>query len=260
MPTSDEVLCERHGRSLHITINRPEKHNPLSRGVLETLRARFLQTHDEHDLACVILSGAGNKYFAAGGDLRDLSGVRSHDETKRMASQARAALDAVRECPVPVIGMLQGDAIGGGAELALACDMRLVREGARIGFIHGRLQITSAWGGGPDLVNLIGPARALRMTTRCELIPAQLALSWGLADAVSPTENMSGTLADFTAPLLRLSSQVIRGCKAQTLAWRQGQSYATRRQIEQDSLIATWTHEDHWAAVVPLLAPREPKS
>ena len=65
----------------------------------------------------------------------------------------------------------------GGAELALACDFRLMREGAHIGFVHGRLAITSAWGGGPDLASLIGPARALRMTARCEMVSAATALA-----------------------------------------------------------------------------------
>jgi len=257
MPPTDEVLYERRGRSLHITINRPDKHNPLSRGVLEKLRTLFLQAGEEDDLACVVLSGAGQRYFAAGGDLRDLAEVRSTEQTQAMSRQARAALDAVRECPVPVIALLQGDAIGGGAELALACDMRVMREGTRIGFIHGKLQITSAWGGGPDLVALIGSARALRMTTRCELIPAQLALQWGLADAVAPADDTSTVLAEFIAPMLRMSGKVLRGCKAQTLAWRQGRTYAERRQIEQEALVETWTHDDHWTAVAPLLAPRD---
>ncbi len=128
MSEVDEVLSERHGRSLRITINRPEKHNPLSRSVLDKLRELFSQTHDDHEIACVVLTGAGQRYFAAGGDLRDLASVRSAQATRHMANEARAALDAVRECPVPVIAVLQGDAIGGGAELALACDMRIMSE------------------------------------------------------------------------------------------------------------------------------------
>src|SRR5690606_19137494 len=129
------------------------------------------------DTRLIVLSGAGDRYFAAGGDLRDLATVRDEAATLAMAGQARAALDAVRECPVPVVAYLNGDAIGGGAELALACDLRLQASQAR-------LAITSAWGGGTDLCRLVGGARAMRMMARSELVDAQQALAWGLADAV----------------------------------------------------------------------------
>ena len=93
-----------------------------------------------------------------------------------MMEEAGGALDAIRHCPVPVIAYLNGDAIGGGAELAVACDLRLQAGHARIGFIQSRLAITSAWGGGPDLFQLLGSARAMRMMCRGELVDAQQAL------------------------------------------------------------------------------------
>lgn len=259
MSTSDDVLRELNGRVLQLTLNRPDKHNPLSRSVLASLRQHFLDAADIEDLACVLLTGAGERYFAAGGDLRDLATVRSAAETETMAEQARLALDAVRTCPVPVIAVLRGDAIGGGAELAVACDLRIMRDSARIGFIQGRLQITSAWGGGPDLVNLVGPARALRMMMRTELVSAPTALDWGLADAIASNTELDAAVQDFIKPLLRLSSRVIRGGKAQTLAARQGRPYNERRDIERQALITTWTHDDHWDAVAPFLTAGDTK-
>ena len=106
----------------------------------------------------------------------DLASVRDESATREMTEQARRALYTIRGCPIPVVVYLNGDAIGGGAELALACDIRLQAAHARIGFVHARLAITSAWGGGPDLCKLIGGARAMRMMGRCELIDAQQAL------------------------------------------------------------------------------------
>jgi enoyl-CoA hydratase/carnithine racemase len=158
----DEVRVEREGRVLRVRVNRPEKHNPLSRPVLARLRAVFEEHRDDETLACVVLTGTGERYFAAGGDLRDLAAVREATDARRMAEDSRSALDAVRTFPVPVVALLNGDAIGGGAELALACDLRVMREGSHIGYIQGRLGITSAWGGGPDLCAVVGPARALR--------------------------------------------------------------------------------------------------
>src|SRR3546814_11040713 len=103
-----------------------------------------------------------------------------------MSVESRDALDAIRDCDVPVIAYLNGDAIGGGAELALACDMRVMAATARIGYIQAKLAITPAWGGGTDLCVLIGSSRAFRMMARCEMIAADPAPAWGLAAAVIP--------------------------------------------------------------------------
>ena len=250
----DFVRSERVGRVLRVMLNRPEKHNPLSRAILARLREVFAEAAEDSDLACAVLTGAGDRYFAAGGDLRDLAAVRAQADVRAMATEARAALDAVRSFPLPVVGLLNGDAIGGGAELALACDLRVMRDEAKIGYVHGRLAITSAWGGGPDLVTLVGPARALRMTSRCELIRAATALEWGLADAVATGDELEATLHEFIAPMLKQSANALRGCKAQALAARRGRSHDERRALEQDYFVDTWAHDDHWAAVDRILS------
>ena len=256
----DDVRVERHGRVMRVTLNRPDKHNPLSRAVLARLRGIFDDAREDEAIACAIVTGAGDRYFAAGGDLRDLAGVREESDVRAMANEARAALDAVRDFPVPVVALLNGDAIGGGAELALACDLRVMREGTYIGYIHGRLAITSAWGGGPDLVSVAGPARALRMTARCELVPAATALEWGLADAVAPAGALDAALDDFIAPLLKQARTALRGCKAQARAARAGRNYEERRALELDAFVATWTHADHWAAVDRILHRGKPET
>lgn len=247
--TRCDVLLRRDGRVLRVTINRPEKHNPLSRSVLAELQEAFESARDDADLACVVLTGAGDRYFAAGGDLRDLAQVRTEQGAGDMVEESRAALDAVRTFPLPVVAVLNGDALGGGAELALACDMRVMREGAGIGYVQGRLAITTGWGGGTDLAMVVGPARALRMTARCETVSAATALAWGLADAVAPADGLDAAVQDFIAPMLKQSGNVLRGFKAQALAARRGLSFEDRRAVEQRDFVKTWMHEDHWSAV-----------
>lgn len=116
---------------------------------------------------------------------------------------------------------------GGGAELALACDMRLQSTHARIGYIQSRLAITSAWGGGPDLFRLLGPARAMRMMARAELVDADQALAWGLADAVITDGPRGADMAAFTKPLNTCPPQVLRGIKAQAVPARTRSSAPT---------------------------------
>jgi len=254
--TQGNLLLSREGRVLRVTINRPDKHNPLSRAALAELREAFDSARDETDLACVVLTGAGDRYFAAGGDLRDLAQVRTEQGVHAMVEESRAALDAVRTFPLPVIAVLNGDALGGGAELALACDLRVMREGAGIGYVQGRLSITTGWGGGTDLAAVIGPARALRMTARCETVSATTALAWGLADAVAPADGLDAAVQDFLAPILKQTGNVLRGFKAQALAARRGLPFEDRRAIEQHEFVKTWMHEDHWSAVERFLSSR----
>lgn len=256
MPGATHLRSEFDGRVLRLTIDRATRHNPLSRAVLAALREAMLRHSADPALMCVLLTGAGNRYFAAGGDLRDLADVRSREQAQAMAEQARAALDSVRDCPVPVVAVLNGDAIGGGAELAVACDFRILRAGAQIGFIHGRLNISSAWGGGPDLAALVGPARALRMTARCEPIAADTALAWGLADAVADEASLEAAVQAFVEPMLRQTPLALRACTQQARAMRRGLPYAQRREIEQRYMVDTWVSAEHWAAVDRLLAAR----
>jgi len=255
VPTGRDIAIEsKASGACWITIDRPQKHNALARSVLDELAHAVTAAGADPGTRLVLLTGAGERFFAAGGDLSDLSGVRDEPATRAMTDQARRALDAVRRCPVPVLAHLNGDAIGGGAELALACDMRLQASHARIGFIQARLAITSAWGGGPDLCRLIGGARAMRMMARGELVDAAQALSWGLADAVIGDGPSGLDLQAFLEPMLACPPQVLRGIKAQAIAWREAQGYDASRRVEQRHLIETWLHDDHWRAAEKLLS------
>ena len=250
MKASTDVQVDASDNGLvAIIVNRPHKHNALARPVLAALAAAVRDAGDLARTRCILLAGAGDKYFAAGGDLVDLATVRTDAEIDAMGDEARDALDAIRNCPVPVVAYVNGDALGGGAELALACDMRLIAPHARIGFIQGRMGITSAWGGGPDLIALIGPARAMRMMARCEMIDAARAVAWGLADLEVRDGRDGDEVKSFLKPMLERSAGVTRGIKAQTIAWRDGLMLAPRRDVERTHLRATWASAEHWAAV-----------
>jgi enoyl-CoA hydratase len=246
---SDVLVDVREGGLVWITVNRAHKHNALAWPVLDALAQAVQSAGNETRTRCIVIGGAGDKYFAAGGDLVELSAVRSEQQTNEMVDQASSALEVVRSCPVPVVAYLNGDALGGGAELAVACDMRMFASHARLGFVQGRVGITSAWGGGSDLCALLGPARAMRMMSRCEMINAELALSWGLADLEVRDGPDGEDVKRFLKPILDSSRLVLRGIKEQTAAWRNGLPRALRLDVERKSLVATWASAEHWAAV-----------
>lgn len=253
-----ELLCERADGVLRVTLNRPEKRNALSRTLLAQLRDAFLAARGDETLRLAILTGAADKSFAAGGDLRDLSSVRTEDEALAMSRDAREALDAIRFFPVPVIAALNGDSLGGGAELAAACDFRVAAGHARIGFVQGRLAISTAWGGGVDLMTILGPTKALRLLATAQILAAREALEIGLVDAIAGEGALAGLDLDaatdaFAAPMLKQAPQVLRAFKALANAARSGEGRAGLEAIENARFARTWIHDDHWAAADAVL-------
>jgi enoyl-CoA hydratase len=244
---TNQLLVRVDGDILRLTINRPEKRNALSMGLLKELGAA-LHAHRRTPVKCVLLTGAGDKAFAAGGDLQELAATRTEKQTRIMAEHGHTALDEIRYFPVPVIGALNGLALGGGAELAMACDMRIAAAHAELGLIQAQLNVTTAWGGGIDLINAVGNSAALAILCSGRRIDTQEALRLCLYQAVCPEGQDFGQFADdFLQGYLSKSINVLRSYKA---------TAAARRQRLQDELtetarqgfITAWVHDDHWDA------------
>lgn len=251
---SQDVLVSREGALLRVTLNRPEKRNPLSRAILARLREIFEAHAADQRLALAVLTGAGEKSFAAGGDLRDLEQVRTIDEARSLFDLGNGAFNAIRNFPVPVVAALNGMAIGGGAELSVACDLRIAAAHATIGFVQGRLNISTAWGGGSDLAAIVGPARALQLLAGSGVLGAADALAAGLVDAVAPEGEPFGAFAERQiAAWLKQKPQVMRAFKCQAAARKLGLARPAADQCDRELFAAAWCHEDHWAAARGLL-------
>jgi len=235
-----------------ITIARAAKRNALSRAVLAELRQAFDGLAADETIKAAVLTGAGDKAFAAGGDLKELESVREPQAAAAFSLEAKAALQAVRDFPAPVVAALNGDALGGGAELALACDLRAMAPHARLGFLQAKLAVTTGWGGGYDLIKRVGPAAALRLLSRAEVLGAGEAKTLGLADAVGPIE---AAVDGLLAPMLDHSAHVLRGFKAIAIA-HDRQVRAAVDAAETEVFTRAWVHADHWAASAKALKSR----
>ena len=253
---ADILLIERSGDTLCLTINRPDKRNALSLELLDRIGSAFAQHAADATLKCAVLTASGDRCFAAGGDLRELEAVRSEADTLAMSRRARAALEQVRQFPVPVIAALNGHALGGGAELAMACDLRIATAKTELGFLQAQLNVTTAWGGGIDMLATLGSARALQILLEARRIPAAESLQLGLMQRVcAGDETLADCTAAFIAPFLQRPVQVLRAYKALALASRRALHERLTSQEEQ-GFTATWIHADHWAAAEKALAPR----
>ncbi len=249
MSSFEFLRVDRVDDTLRVMIDRPEQRNPLGTEVLAELRRAFTEGASDESLHAAIITGAGIRSFAAGGDLKEFDTLRTAEDAERLWTSANETLRAVREFPVPVIAVLNGVALGGGAELAVACDFRVAASHAGIGFVQGRMNICTGFGGGVDLVALVGGHRALSILIDAETMSAERARSIGLVDAVAnEDESLEQCVERFLQPIRAQAPQVLRAFKTIALGERLALSRAEREQRERQAMIATWIHPDHWQA------------
>lgn len=250
------LIVERQADRLRVVINRPEKRNALSLELLDHIGAAFADHANDPSLKCAVLTASGDRCFAAGGDLRELAAIRSAEDTLAMSRRVRQSLDRIRQFPVPVVAVLNGPALGGGAELAMACDLRIAAPHAELGFLQARLHVTTAWGGGIDLLAALGSGRALAELLEARRIPATDALALGLLKGLCGADE---SLADCTerliGPLLARPVQVLRAYKTLAAAFRL-RLHEQLQATEEQGFTDTWIHEDHWEAAARALEPR----
>lgn len=250
------VLSEVREGVLHVTINREEKRNALSRATLAALREAFEGASHDASLHAVVLTGAGERSFAAGGDLREFDALRSEADAIALFDHAAATLDAIRATPVPVIAALNGTALGGGAELAVACDYRLAARHASFGLVQATLAITTGFGGAADLFALLGASRAMRVLAMAQVLEPGDARALGLIDEVcGDAEPLDALVARFVAPFTGRAPHVVRAIKQLGNANRRAAAQAMR-EAERAAFAATWTAPEHWANAQKFLERR----
>ena len=168
-----------------ITLNRPLKRNALNWAAMEAIAAILQEISSRDDLCALILVGEGDA-FCAGGDLFELHNYASRADGERLANLMADALAMLAKLPIPVIAAMEGPAVGGGAEIALACDLRVMAQSAQIGFPQIRLGIIPTWGGLGRLLELVGYARAFAWLSTGGMLDSQEAFGSGLIYRVVP--------------------------------------------------------------------------
>jgi methylglutaconyl-CoA hydratase len=184
-PVGATVRVEQEGPAVFLVLDRPDAANALSRALVAELRAALTTLHGTPQVAAVVLTGNGDRAFCAGADLRERRSL-SLAETRTVLQDLNALMDEIAAFPRPVLAALNGSALGGGLELALACDLRLCAEGAQLGLPEVRLGIIPGAGGTQRLARLCGVAAAKELILTGKRIDASRALALGLVNAVVP--------------------------------------------------------------------------
>ena len=215
MAEQEVVLKEIAGRVATVTINRPDKLNALNGSVRRQFVAALDQLRTTDQVRTVIVTGAGEKAFIAGADIGEFEGRTAIDQFRVM--KTFQVFDAVDAFPKPVIAAINGFCLGGGCELAMACDIRIASEKARLGQPEVNLGILPGGGGTQRLPRLVGMGNALKLLYTGDMIPAPEALRIGLVDEVVPHDQLmdrarelAGAIAQKSPVALQLIKEAVR--------------------------------------------------
>jgi enoyl-CoA hydratase/carnithine racemase len=235
------------------TLDRPQARNALDAATFAALAAALADAATRPRLRAVVLTGAGGT-FASGGDLRELRAATTQQDGQALCRAGRSVCDGIAELPVPVIAALPGAAIGGGAELALACDLRVADEGASLCFKHARMGVTTAWGIVPKLLSLVGHGTASRLLLAAPAVGAREALHLGLVDAVVD-------LGTCVAQALAWADEISQGAPLAVTGLKALLRGALRapgevRAQEEARFVASWASDDHREAIEAFFAAR----
>jgi enoyl-CoA hydratase len=203
------LLVEKSAGVACLTLNRPQAMNALSHELRQALTRAFRELAQDEAVRVVILTGAG-KAFCAGLDLKELG---SRDAQPLGAFTDADMMAAIRGFPGPVIGAVNGFAITGGFELALACDLLIASSAARFADTHARVGILPGWGLSQKLPRLIGIGRAKELSFTGNYIGAEQALAWGLVNRVVAPDELLGTCRQLADDMLSCDPSSLRGYK-----------------------------------------------
>lgn len=183
------ILFETRGRTALLTINRPQVLNALNRKTMQEIRSALASVRDNADIGGVILTGAGEKSFVAGADIKELA-TQDPVGAKEFSLESQEILSFIEHYPKPVIAAINGFALGGGCELAMACHMRVASEKAKFGQPEVNLGIMPGNGGTQRLPRLVGKGRAIELILTGNMIDAQEAHRIGLVNKVCAPEQL----------------------------------------------------------------------
>lgn len=256
MSNYETITVEREGRIAIVIINRPDKLNALSSTVhIEGVAALDELRHDD-TVRVVVITGSGQKSFIAGADITEFEGKTP--VTQRATFHERTLFNTIDSFPKPVIAMVNGFCLGGGNELALACDLRLCSENARFSQPEINLGIIPGGGGTQRLTNLIGEGRSMEMVLTGDMMDAETAHRFGLVNHVYPADELraktlelAGKIAEKAPIALQLAKEAVK------FASRSNLDEGLRREV--DLFAICFSTEDKKEGVSAFLEKRKPE-
>lgn len=227
-----------------IVLNRPDVLNAFDFETIELFSAAIEKAHADPLLRVLILTGAGDRGFCTGGDLKAYIHHNTEADGRRISSTMTAALNRLEALPFPTIAAVNGHTRGGGAEVAMACDLRIMSETATIGFTHINVAVTTAWGGSRRLLRSVGYATAIDLTLNSRVVPAADALALRLVHRTAPKDGFQDAALAWAEELAARPPQTVRAIK-QILSNGCPPEHDPVARMEAELFPALWAHPDH---------------
>jgi enoyl-CoA hydratase len=208
--TTEYILSEVKNGVLIITINRPDKLNSLNKQTIEELHDTLVEAENINEINAIILTGAGQKAFVAGADIAEFANF-SIEQGKQLSSIGHFKIfNFIENYSKPIIAAVNGFALGGGLELAMACHIRVVSDNAKMGLPEVSLGVIPGYGGTQRLAQLVGKGKAFEMIVTADMITATDALKWGLANYVTTQEELLNKCFEITHKIASKSPTAIK--------------------------------------------------
>lgn len=204
------VAISNQGAIRRITVNRPEKLNALNAATLDALSQAFEQAANDAAVRVVVLTGAGQKAFVAGADIAEMADLRP-TEGRDFSLRGQRLMRRIETLPKPVIGMINGFALGGGLELAMACHLRIAADSAKVGQPEINLGLIPGFGGSQRLLRLAGRAAALELCLLGAPITAERALQLGIVNKVVSAAELEAETQKLAEQLASAAPLALRG-------------------------------------------------
>jgi enoyl-CoA hydratase len=228
-----------------LTIDRPHARNAISLDTMAELEKALDALDSSGDARALVIKGAGDKAFVSGGDLKELATIKTTEEASAMAWRMRTICDRFAGFPAPVIAALNGHAFGGGAEVAVAADIRVAADDIKVAFNQVSLEIMPAWGGAERLAALVGKGRALLLAGSGTILDAAEAERIGLVDRVVPRASFDDT---WHALARSLANRPAREIKRVIGGVTPDEAVA--------SFARLWVGDEHWEAAERVMRQR----
>ena len=198
---------------LTLTLNRTDVHNALNKPLLDALSDKLEALAPRRDVRCVIIAGSGEKAFCAGADLKERKGF-TLEQTRSFVRKIRGVMDQIERLPMPTIAALDGVAFGGGMEMALACDMRVISHRVKMGLTECALGIIPGAGGTQRLPHLVGASRAKELILTAKRMSAQEAFDLGLANRLTPAGEALKVAQELARDIAKCAPLAVEAAKA----------------------------------------------
>ncbi len=252
----ETLRIEHDGAVAVVTVDRPEKRNALSAQVRAELIAALDAFRDDESIRVLVVTGAGEKAFVAGADIAEFAQRTPLEQ--RAAMTGRRVFDEIAAYPKPVIAMINGFCLGGGCELALACDVRVAADTAKLGQPEINLGIIPGGGGTQRLPRVVGMGQAMRLVLSGELIDAAEALRIGLIDVVHPAADLRQKTMDFARAMATRSPVALRMAKSAVRAAAE-MPLAAGLAYETEAFVTCFASDDKRYGVAAFLEKRPPE-